>query len=120
MVLIHFGKLDMGKLAAGYLGLLLMGTAFISMGMFASSLTKSQIVAAVGAFSALLIFWIIGWLSESVAGPAGKILEFLSLTNHFEMFAKGAIHSKDVIYFISFIFFFLFLSIRSVESTRWR
>lgn len=120
LILMHYGALDVGKMASGYLGLLFMGISFIALGLFASSLTKSQMVAAVGAFSALLIFWIIGWLSESVGGMSGKLLEYLSLTNHFESFTKGAVNIKDVIYFCSFIFFFIFLSTRSVESTRWR
>ena len=120
IILMHFGQIDLGKLASGYAGLLLMGAAFISLGMFASSLTKNQIVAAVSGFSALLFFWIIGWLSETFIGPVGELLKFVSLTHHFEMFAKGAVHSRDVIYFLSFILFFLFLSTRSIESTRWR
>jgi gliding motility-associated transport system permease protein len=120
LILAQFGEIDWGKVAAGYLGLLLMGTAFISLGLFASSLTKSQMVAAVGGFSALLMFWIIGWMAESVMGTAGQVLKFLSLTNHFESFVKGAINTKDLVFYCSFIFFFLFLSTRSVESTRWR
>lgn len=120
IILHHYGQIDLGNVAAGYAGLFLMGTSFIALGMFASSLTKSQIVAAVAGFSALLMFWLVGWLAESVSGVNGKFLGYLSLTSHFEMFSKGAIHTKDIIYFLSFIFFFLFLSTRSLESTRWR
>lgn len=120
LLLGKFGSLDLGKMLTGYLGLFLMGAAFISLGMFASSLTKSQMVAAVGAFSALLIFWLVGFLSESIGGWPGKILEYVSLTYHFNMFAKGAIHLKDIVFFLSFTYFFIFLSTRAVESSRWR
>ena len=120
LILMIFGDLDFGKLLAGYLGLFLMGTSFIAFGMFASSLTQNQIVAAVGSFSALLIFWVIGWLAESFSGKLGMVLEFSSMTRHFNMFSRGAVHLVDVVYYVSFILFFLFLSIRSVESSRWR
>jgi ABC-2 type transport system permease protein len=120
LILMQFGDIDIGRMLTGYLGLFLMGSSFIALGMFASSVTKSQIVAAVGAFAALLIFWIIGWLAESMGGMTGNVLEYLSLTNHFQMFAKGAIHTQDLLYFVTFILFFTFLSIRSIESTRWR
>ncbi len=119
-VLKLYGDLDYGKIAAGYLGLFFMGGAFISLGLFASSLTKSQIVAGVGTFSALLIFWIVGWLAESIPGKTGDVLAYLSLTNHFRNFSEGAIQIKDIVFYITFIFFFFFMTTRSMESTRWR
>ena len=107
LLLKHYGEIDTGKLLTAYAGLFLMGSAFISLGLFASSLTQSQIVAAVGGFSALLLFWMIGWLAESVGGNIGSALEYMSLTNHFTSFAQGTVNTKDLVYFASFIFFFI-------------
>jgi gliding motility-associated transport system permease protein len=107
-------------LAVAYLGLIIMGGAFISLGLWASALTENQIVAAVTGFVALLLVWAVGW-SASVAGPTiGPILAKLSLGGHFESFPKGLIDTADLAYFVLFIGFFLFLSIRTLEAKRWK
>jgi len=82
IILAKFSNPDPGKILSGYLGLFLMGTAFISFGIFASSLTENQIVAAVISFSTLLLFWIVGWMAESVGAPMGDVLRYLSITEH--------------------------------------
>ncbi|MDY6908510.1 MAG: ABC transporter permease [Thermodesulfobacteriota bacterium] len=107
---------------SGYLGLVLLGCAFLSLGVFASSLTQNQIVAAVLSFGSLLMFWIIGWM-KVILGPEGRLadtLEYLAITGHFDTFSKGILDSRDVVYYAAFILFFLFLSLRQVESCRWR
>ncbi|RJX34468.1 MAG: ABC transporter permease [Desulfarculus sp.] len=119
-VLASMAKLAWTPLAVGYLGLLLMGGAFISLGLWASALTDNQIVAAVAGFAALLLAWAMGW-TASVAGPtAGPLLNKLSLGTHFENFPKGLIDTADLAYFVLFIGFFLFLSIRTLEAKRWK
>ena len=113
-------QLDWGVLGTGYLGLVLLGAACLSLGLFASSLTENQIVAGVVAFALLLIFWIIGWVQELGAGNLGKIFQYLSLLDHYENFTKGVIDTRDLVYCLSFIYFFLFLTKRQLESRRWR
>ncbi len=113
-------RLDWGALGTGYLGLVLLGAACLSLGLFASSLTENQIVAGVVAFALLLLFWIIGWVQELGAGNLGAVFKYLSLLDHYENFTKGVIDTRDLVYCLSFIFFFLFLTKRQLESRRWR
>ena len=111
---------ELGPIVAGYIGLFLLGASFMAVGLFASSLTENQIVAAVICFVTLLLFFVIGWPAENVGDTAGKVLEYLSLIDHFTEFSKGLVDGKHVVYFISFVLFALFLTKRSIESTRWR
>lgn len=105
---------------AGYLGTFLLGCSFLSLGLFTSSLTQNQIVAAVLAFGALLILWFVGE-AKTLAGPGlGGIVEYLSLTKHFEGFSKGVLDSRDLLYYFLFSFFFLHLTLRQMSSFRWR
>jgi ABC-2 type transport system permease protein len=105
---------------AGYLGLVLIGTAFLSLGLFASALTENQIVAGSLAFGALLFIWVIGWSADLAGGTVGKILGHLSFLNHFEAFARGIIDTKDLIYYLNVTALFLFLTVKVVEARRWR
>jgi ABC-2 type transport system permease protein len=113
-------RLEWGPLVTGYLGLLLQGAAFIAVGILVSSLTENQIVAAVATFGTLLIFWVISWATDAAGPTFGRILTHLSLTEHFESFAKGVIETKDVIYYVNLTILSLFLTMRSLESKRWR
>jgi ABC-2 type transport system permease protein len=114
------GGIEIGPLISNYVGLLLLGGAFIAFGILASSLTSNQIIAAVISFGALLLFWLIGF-SENAVGPVlGAILRHISLLQHFENFSKGLINSQDVIYYLNVIIFCLFLTLRSLESNKWR
>jgi len=119
-VLFKYANPDLGTALSGYLGLFLMGAAFISFGLFVSTLTDSQVVAAISSFALLLIFWILGWLAESQSGLVGEVLGYLSMTQHFEHFGEGLISVVDLVYYLSFIALFWFLATRAVESTRWR
>ncbi|MBU2549185.1 MAG: ABC transporter permease subunit [Proteobacteria bacterium] len=105
---------------SGYLGLLLLGGAFIALGIFISSLTENQIVAAVASFGVLLLFWIIGWSAASVGPGPAAFFEYISLVKHLMSFTKGLIDTADLAYYLLFTFFFLFLTLRSLESNRWR
>jgi ABC-2 type transport system permease protein len=113
-------RVDGGPLLTGYLGLLLQGAAFIAVGLLISSLTENQIVAAVATFGTLLIFWVISWASDSAGGTLGRVLSHLSLTEHFDAFAKGVIDTKDLIYYLNLTILALFLTLRSLDSKRWR
>jgi ABC-2 type transport system permease protein len=119
-VLFIYGSPEWKPLLTGYLGLLLMGGSFLSVGLFISSLTKNQIVAAMATFAVFLLLWIINWMSSFVGPTAQAVLSALSLTEHFDDFAKGIIDTKHLIYYLSFIAFGLFLTAKSVDSERWR
>jgi ABC-2 type transport system permease protein len=120
LVLSLFTRLDWGALGASYLGLVLLGAACLSLGLFASSLTENQIVAGVVAFALLLLFWVIGWVQELGSGDLGLAMKYLSLMDHYDNFTKGVLDTRDLVYCLSFIYFFLFLTKRQLESRRWR
>jgi ABC-2 type transport system permease protein len=113
-------QVEWGPLASGYLGLVLQGAVFLAIGILISSLTENQIVAGVTTFGLLLILWVIGWASDSAGGALGRVLSHISITEHFDSFAKGIIDTKDVIYYLNLIILSLFLTLRSLESKRWR
>jgi ABC-2 type transport system permease protein len=119
-VLFVYGNPEWRPLVAGYLGLVLQGATFISVGLFISSTTKNQMVAGVATFVVLLLFWIISWFAESAGPGASGILSYLSVTEHFDDFGKGVIDTKHIVYYVSFILFALFLTLKSVDSERWR
>jgi ABC-2 type transport system permease protein len=96
-----------------------MGGMFLAVGLFASSLTENQIVAAIVTFGVLLIFWIIGWTAEFATGTLGAVLTHLSILEHNDTFAKGVLDTKDIIYYLNFTALALFLTLRSLESRRW-
>jgi ABC-2 type transport system permease protein len=119
-ILFVYGQPEWKPLVAGYLGLLLIGGSFISMGLFISSLTKNQIVAGIATFVAGLMFWIINWMSDNASPSVAAVLNYLSITQHFDDFAKGVIATDNLVYYLSFIAFGLFLTSRSVDTERWR
>ena len=114
------GRLDWGSLVTGYLGMFLLGGACLALGLFASSLTENQIIAAVSAFALLLLFWIIGWQQDIGAPGWGGFFGALSMMDHYDSFIRGVIDTRDLVYYLSFIYFFLFLTKRQLESRRWR
>jgi ABC-2 type transport system permease protein len=120
LILFKIGNPEWRPIVAGYLGLLLMGGCFLSTGLFISSLTKNQIVAGFLTFATFLMLWVIGWLGESSSPTTRDVLNYISITEHFEDFARGIIDTKHVIYYLSFITFGLFLTAKSVDSERWR
>jgi ABC-2 type transport system permease protein len=120
LVLDYIAELNWPMVLCGYLGIFLLGSSFMSMGIFTSSLTQNQIIAAVLAFGALLMFWIIGWTKTMVAPGTAALIEYISITQHLDNFAKGVLDARDVLYYVSFIMLFLFLTLRQMESYRWR
>jgi ABC-2 type transport system permease protein len=119
-ILFYYGNPEWRPIVAGYLGLLLMGSCFIAAGLFVSSMTKNQIVAGVLTFAVFLMLWVINWIGES-SGPTTKaVVDYLSITQHFDDFARGVIDTKHVVYYLSFITFGLFLTAKAVDSERWR
>jgi len=119
-LLFVYGNPEWKPLVAGYLGLLLLGGCFISVGLFISSLTKNQIVAGIATFGVVLLLWIINWIA-SYGGPTmERLVNYLSVINHFDDFSKGIIDTTHLVYYLSFITLGLFLTAKSVDSERWR
>jgi ABC-2 type transport system permease protein len=117
--LFKYGNPDWKPLAIGYLGLLLQAGALLAIGTFISTLTKNQIIAGAATFGVCLLLWVLEWVSYETATWA-KVIAYMSVTSHFESFAKGVLDVKDAIFYLSLIFFGLFLTARSMESLRWR
>ncbi len=105
---------------AGYLGILLFGGCLLSLGSFLSSLTENQIIAAVLTFGAFLLLWALDFGSRSAESVLGQTIQYLSVINHYEDFTRGIIDTSGLVYYLSFITFFIFLTVRSIDSLRWR
>lgn len=115
-----YGKPDLAPILTGYLGLLLQGGTLLAIGTFLSTTSKNQIVAAFATFAICLLLWVLDAVSSFNTEAWAKVVAYLSVISHFEPFSKGVIDSKDVIFYVSMIFFALFLTARSLESLRWR
>jgi ABC-2 type transport system permease protein len=111
---------DWKPIATTYIGLLLMGGCFISVGLLISSLTKNQVVAATATFVVFLMLWVINWIATFVGPTTQAILNQMSLTDHFDDFARGVIDTKHLIYYLSFIALGLYLTAKAVDTERWR
>ena len=118
--LFAFGNPEWRPIATGYLGLLLMGGCFLSLGLFISSLTRNQIVAGMVTFAVFLLFWVINWIASFTGPTMQVVLNYLSITEHLNDFARGVIDTTHLVYYVSFIAFSLFLTVRAVDSERWR
>ncbi len=119
-VLFAYGNPEWKPILTGYLGLVLLGGCFVSVGLFFSSLTKNQIVAGMFTFVVLLLLWVIGWIGNFSGPTVERLTGYLSLTSHVDDFLRGVIDSQHVVYYLSFITFGLFLTAKAVDSERWR
>ena len=115
------GKISFGHVAAGYLGLLLLGSAIMALGTFGSALARTQVLAAI-VTGALVVSLIIAWLLAKVTEhPLNRIFETLALYHrHFPPFQVGLIHLRDVVYYLMVTYFALFAATRVLEARRWR
>jgi ABC-2 type transport system permease protein len=119
LVLFVFGHPDVGPIVTGYIGLVLLGCAAIAVGLFASTLTNNQIVAAVVAGGILFGLWFIGALANFLPASVGNVINYFSLSYYFPDFMKGILDTRGVVYYLSIAVLFLFLSVRSLENSRW-
>jgi ABC-2 type transport system permease protein len=111
---------DLGPLLVAYLGLILLGIAFISCGLFVSSMTENQVVSAMVTYGILVFFWFLTWNEEAANQAVLRVLLGLSLFDRFFNFTRGVVDTRDVVFFLLFISFFLFLTWQSLASRRWR
>jgi ABC-2 type transport system permease protein len=119
-LLVFLGEPELMPIITGYIGLILLGAAFIALGLFTSSLTENQIIAASLAFGILFVFWLMSYSVTLVSPGLGQIISYIAITEHLESLAKGVVDTEDIIYYLLFVTLFLFLTLRSLESKRWR
>jgi len=119
VVLMLFGNPEVMPTLMGYIGLLFLGAATVSVGVLISSFTENQIIAAVGTFAIMMMFWMIGWLGTGDSFFS-ELSSYLSLIDHMEDFTKGVFDTQHLVYYASFMFLALFLTYQSIESTKWR
>jgi ABC-2 type transport system permease protein len=119
-LLFVYGSPEWKPILTAYLGLLLLGGCFISVGLFVSTLTKNQVVAFMVTFGVFLFLWVINWIGSFSGPTVNDLTNYLSIVGHFDDFAKGVLDTTHLIYYISFIMFGLFLTAKSVDSERWR
>lgn len=104
----------------GYLGLVLLGAVLVAIGSFISSLTESQIIAAVITFGVFLLLWVLDAGSRGAGTAQGEVLQYLSILRHFDDFSRGVIDSSSVIFYLSLCALGVFLTLRTLDAMRWR
>lgn len=113
-----YGNPELAPILSGYLGLFLMGAAFLAVGIFFSSVTENQIVSAFLTFGVLLLLLILNWI------PAGgmwkDVINYVSSSQHLDNMTRGILDTTDLVYYLSFIFLGLFLTHSVIQSRRWR
>lgn len=119
-LLFAWGKPDIRPVLVAYLGLILQAGCLLAIGEFISTLTRNQIIAGGVTFFVCLFLWLLSWSTANDTSAASQVLNYLSIVTHFDNFARGVIETKDVIFYLSMIFFSLFITSRSMESLRWR
>jgi ABC-2 type transport system permease protein len=119
-LLAAYGNPEIGMMLTGYLGLALLAISFLALGTLISSFTDNVVVAYVGTLFSLLVLYTIGWLSETIQGTSGKVIKYVSITDHFSSMSRGIVDTTDLVYFATLLVVSLFLTHRSVESVRWR
>ncbi len=119
IIMVFFGGRVTAQLVGAYIGFILLGAAFISIGVFASSLTENQMIAAIVSFVILLIIWLIEPLGYMFGGILSMILNWISLTSRYGDFAQGLLKVSSIVYYISFAAVFVFLTVRVMEKRRW-
>lgn len=116
-----YEKVDWGPIAAGYLGVLLIGSLFLAIGTFASATTRSQLLAAMMTGAMIFVFFLLGVFEEMINNDvAKKALGYVSLWNHIDEFASGIVDTRRLVFYLSGTLFFLFLAARALEDKKWR
>jgi ABC-2 type transport system permease protein len=120
-ILAYNAKMDWGPVAAGYLGILGIGALLLSIGTFASAMTRSQLVAAFVTIALVLLLFVLGLIDNLFTGEITKqTLGYLNLVGHMEDFAKGIVDTRRLVFYASASWFFLFLASRALEDKKWR
>ncbi len=122
ITLVRLGNLDWGPVIGGYLGAIFLGGAYLALGLFVSSLTKNQIVAFIIGLAACFAVFVIGanFALDNAPRFAVPVMKFLGLGSHFNNVSRGIIDSRDIIYYGSFIFIFLWLNTKMIQGRTWK
>ncbi|MCP4677022.1 MAG: ABC transporter permease subunit [Deltaproteobacteria bacterium] len=121
LILSRYSEVDMGPIAAGYLGTLGMGMMFLSVGLLASSLSRNQIVAALLSFGGNMILFLLGIFEFVSQGQSSdSVLSYLNLWNHMPEFSRGIVDTRHLVYYISVTLFMLFTTVQVLQARRWR
>jgi ABC-2 type transport system permease protein len=121
IILKTHSNIDSGPVAAGYLGIALLGVLFSAVGLLTSALSRNQIVAAIFAFAVLVVLFSIGLLEQLATTPAIKsALSYMNLWDHMDDFAKGLVDTRHIVYPVSLAGLFLFLATKALEARKWR
>jgi len=116
-----YGSPASGPILTAYLGLLLYGLAIIAVGLFISTLTENQIIAAVLSFGTIMVLWLVDVVANNAESPTSKgVLTYLSILSHLDDFMKGVLSTSHIIFYLSLMLVGLFLTYRSIDSLRWR
>ena len=119
-IMFRYGEPALSEVIGSYIGFILLWGAFIAIGLFVSSLTESQMIAGVFTFAGLLVIYFINWFQSSVKNEiARKIIGWFSLLERYSEFQSGILNIENIIYYVSFIFIFLFLTVRVIDKRRY-
>ena len=119
IILLILGKPDGGVIVAGYIGLIFMGSAYASIGIFASTISKNQIVSFIVSFFIIVILFLLDKFMYFIPVWLGSIFQYLSIDYHFQNIARGVIDTRDIIYYLSLIFIFLFFAWHSLTKRKY-
>lgn len=120
IVLAVYGNPDLGTIAAGYLGLFLLGAALLALGVLTSSLTRNQVIAAVVGIVASVSLWLLDIVGTLLGSRSQSVISYLTPSGHYYNMIDGLIDTRDLVYYVSATFLFLFLASRVLEARRWR
>lgn len=105
---------------ANYVGTFLMAASFLAVGLLTSAMTRYQIIALVSSFGLLMLLWFLSGVGSLVTGTVGEVLGYISVLSHLEELSRGLLHTQDIVYYLTFIGFFLFATLQRVEAMRWQ
>jgi ABC-2 type transport system permease protein len=121
ILLAMYGNIDVGLTIACYVGLVLVGALYISVGLFFSTCTRNQMVAGMCSFVLLAILtFLTSFIGRSQEGAIRVVLQHVSITDHYEGFLRGLVETSHVIFFVTGTALFLFLAVKALEFRRWR
>src|SRR6266404_3155026 len=120
-VLYLYGHPASGPILTAYLGLLLYGLSIVAIGLFISTLTENQIIAAVLSFGTIMLLWLVDVVANNAESATSKgVLTYFSILSHLDDFMKGVLSTSHIIFYLSLMLVGLFLTYRSIDSLRWR
>ena len=116
------GDPDGGPILGSYVGTILMGAAYLAIGLFLSSLTENQIIAFILGVAGCFLLFIVGeeFILSTLPQALVPLFKFLGLGTHFDSISRGVLDSRDILYYVSVVVFFLYLNVRSLESRKWK